>query len=326
MTVFRHPAGVKRVRQPLATVPYLRPMTPTWVHQPVVSRRYVVIVQNPCFYDIEKMVFGESGEHMVFRWDPAAGSLIHVIPLLKKSKVPPLDINGTSHTAAPTLLLEEMKSYRAPAFMATHWINAFESEDGRFLHCDACVTEDPSIMAHWALATVKSGPTAGKQIEASAIRRLTLDLTAPDGTLLPAKDGIGRPLLESVVADEAHGYAFELPSINPNFAGQKYRFVYGASAKRPSNCWNALAKVDMASGRVKLWHEPGAACWEPVFVPRPGSDIKDEDDGAVLCTIMQPNGRTALLVLDAISFTEVARAVLPYGLPNGFHGCFIPSV
>ena len=73
----------------------------------------------------------------------------------------------------------------------------------------------------------------------------------------------------------------------------------------------------------RVWHEAGGATWEPVFVPRPGATA--EDDGCVLSTIVQPDGRSALLVLDARSWKEVARAVLPYALPCGFHGCFVPS-
>jgi hypothetical protein len=36
------------------------------------------------------------------------------------------------------------------------------------------------------------------------------------------------------------------------------------------------------------------------------------------------SARSALLVLDARTWREVARAVLPYALPNGFHGCWTP--
>ncbi len=64
-------------------------------------------------------------------------------------------------------------------------------------------------------------------------------------------------------------------------------------------------------------------CWEPVFVPRPGATA--EDSGVLLSTLTQADGRTALLVLDAASLQEVARAVMPYGVPNGFHGCFVPG-
>lgn len=56
-------------------------------------------------------------------------------------------------------------------------------------------------------------------------------------------------------------------------------------------------------------------------MPRRGAE--EEDDGVVLSTIMQADGLSALLVLDARSWREVARAVLPYGLSNGFHSCFV---
>lgn len=299
ITVYRHPSEAPTVRQRLASVPYLKPSSPTWLHQPAVSRNNVVIVQNPCFYDIEKMVFGESGDHMVFSWEPEEGSLIHVVPLAQAK--------GQAKT----------RTFRAPAFLGTHWINAFESPDKRYLYCDACVANDPGIMAHWALPTVRSGAQGGKQIETSRIERLTIDLAAEDGSLVEPP----RPLVHD---QEALGYSFELPSINPRFAGLRYRYVYGACAKRPTNCWNSLAKIDVESGKVlATWHQEGGACWEPVFVPRPTG--VDEDDGVVLCAAMQANGKTALILLDGKKFTELARAVMPYGLPNGFHGCFVNS-
>lgn len=130
-------------------------------------------------------------------------------------------------------------------------------------------------------------------------------------------------LMRPLIPDAAHGHAFELPSINPNVTGRRHRYVYAACAARPTNCWNALTKADVETGDVKVWHEAGAACWEPVFTARPGGVA--EDDGVVLSTLMQADGRSALLVLDARDWKEVARAVLPYGLPNGFHGCFVPS-
>ena len=278
----------------------------------------------------------------------------------------------------------QVKSFRAPAFLATHWINAFEDPwNGRFLHLDGCITEDPRLMAHWSLDTVRSGVLGGKQIEPSYMRRLTLDLDAPEGSMLgfdldldkssnittnsintssgiissniksirttgpqtpddsppknipkiishsstaassPASNPSIPPLLKRLIPDEAHGYALELPSINPKYSGKEHRYVYAASARRPCNCWNALAKADVANGNVLMWHEPGAVSWEPIFVPRP--EGIEEDDGVVLCVITQADGRSALLVLDGQKFVEIARAVLPYGLPNGFHGCFVPD-
>lgn len=432
MTVYRHPGGDLSLREVIAHIPYLRPTSPTWVHQPAVTSNYAVIVQNPCFYDIEKMLFGESGEYLVFKWDPAAGSLIHVVPLHNTSKGDEgtVDSSGSGGRLYKVTSKEserlnyfysvllskslkllcfllfklayifcensliwddlhcllflflwplQVKSFRAPAFLATHWINAFEdlSSDGRFIHLDGCITEDPRLMAHWALDTVRSGAVGGKQIEPSYMRRLTLDLDAPEGTMLGLSQHTQRrhitqsmkskdlsrnhdhppqgqqqqghfpvenknaaqelkqsdsasssasspsPLLKRLIPDEAHGYALELPSINPAYSGKPHRFVYAASARRPSNCWNALVKADIATGTVMMWHEPGAVCWEPIFCPRPGA--AEEDAGCVLCVITQADGRSALLVLDGQKFVELGRAVLPYGLPNGFHGCFVPD-
>ena len=74
------------------------------------------------------------------------------------------------------------------------------------------------------------------------------------------------------------------------------------------------------------WTCTQAACLPCVAVTRPMSRV-------VHASIArsqrgwkgQPDGRSAMLVLDARSWQEVGRAVLPYALPNGFHGCFVPS-
>jgi hypothetical protein len=81
ITVIRHPKGDAAVRERLASLPYLRASAPSWVHQAAVSSRYAIVVQNPCLYDIEKMVFGESGDYLVFKWQPELGTLIHIVPL-----------------------------------------------------------------------------------------------------------------------------------------------------------------------------------------------------------------------------------------------------
>jgi len=355
MTLYRNPGADPSRRQAIAQIPYLRPSSPTWVHQVAVSHNYAVIVQNPCFYRIDNMVFGEnSGEYLVFRWDPSAGSLIHVVPLDTDSK--------NNNDSRPRL--DCIKSFRAPAFLATHWINAFESDTpgvasgstesssgggggggggstkttttdpGRYLILDGCMTKDPRLMAHWSLDTVRSGLRGGKQIDVSVMRRFVIDLDAPDGSFLGEKDNDKEYntsknvlnddyIFQKLIPDAAYDYAIELPAINNNFSGREHRFVYAAAAKRPSNCWNALTKADVVHGTVKMWYEPGGVCWEPLFVPRPGA--VEEDDGVVLSVIMQADGKSALLVLDGQSFSEIARVVLPYGLSNGFHGCFVPE-
>jgi carotenoid cleavage dioxygenase-like enzyme len=59
-----------------------------------------------------------------------------------------------------------------------------------------------------------------------------------------------------------------------------------------------------------------------VFAGRPGRD--SEDDGAVLSVVFDSStARSFLLVLDAETFEERARAEVPHHVPIGFHGQFM---
>jgi carotenoid cleavage dioxygenase-like enzyme len=80
-------------------------------------------------------------------------------------------------------------------------------------------------------------------------------------------------------------------------------------------------KIDARDGSMTRWSVAGAYPGEPVFVPRPGGT--DEDDGAVLSVVLDARAATSyLLVLDARTFEERARAIAPHHIPFGFHGMF----
>jgi beta,beta-carotene 9',10'-dioxygenase len=83
--------------------------------------------------------------------------------------------------------------------------------------------------------------------------------------------------------------------------------------------FNQLVKVDVTTGDARVWQESGCYPGEPVFVERPGGS--DEDDGAILSVVLDANAeRSFLLILDAATFEEVARAEAPHHIPFGFHG------
>jgi beta,beta-carotene 9',10'-dioxygenase len=66
---------------------------------------------------------------------------------------------------------------------------------------------------------------------------------------------------------------------------------------------------------------PGTYPSEPVFIPAPKPD--SEDDGVILSVVLDTTQhRSFLLVLDAATFTELARAEIPHAIPFGFHGHF----
>lgn len=61
---------------------------------------------------------------------------------------------------------------------------------------------------------------------------------------------------------------------------------------------------------------------EAVFVAEPGAEA--EDAGTLLSVVLDADAeRSFLLVVDAATFDERARAPLPHALPFGFHGQFV---
>jgi beta,beta-carotene 9',10'-dioxygenase len=113
----------------------------------------------------------------------------------------------------------------------------------------------------------------------------------------------------------------ELPRINYEANnGRDYSYVYGISQGRDQVGWpDRLVKVDVRDGSALVWREEGCYPGEPVFVPAP--DERSEDSGVVLSVVLDAASETSfLLVLDAASFGEMARARVPHHIPFGFHG------
>jgi beta,beta-carotene 9',10'-dioxygenase len=112
----------------------------------------------------------------------------------------------------------------------------------------------------------------------------------------------------------------ELPRIDYRRRnGRPYRYVYGAAL---NGSWLAkIVKVDIERGETSAWSADG--CWpgEPVFVPEP--DSEDEDAGVLLSIVLDgARERSFLLVLDAATLEEIARAEVPHAVPFSFHGQF----
>jgi carotenoid cleavage dioxygenase-like enzyme len=193
-------------------------------------------------------------------------------------------------------------SWTADPFFVFHTINAFE--DGDDLVIDVCAYEDASII---------------EALELDGLRRGTNAIVAatPDRLRMPLAGG-------AVTRTRLADTDLELPRINYRTRnGRPYRYIYGGSAGGDSFL-KRLVKVDLEDNSVGVWEEPGAWAGEPVFVPRPGADA--EDDGVVLSVVLDAAvGRSFLLVLDAHSYEEIARAEAPHHIPFGFHGQFFSA-
>ncbi|KAI0802673.1 carotenoid oxygenase [Xylaria sp. FL0064] len=127
--------------------------------------------------------------------------------------------------------------------------------------------------------------------------------------------------------------AGELPTINPNYATRKYRYVYSLANHGYSTLHDTIVKTDLITRQVLSWHGArGHTPGEAIFVPRSkhfrGTDGAcgngDEDDGVLLSVILDGFGKTSYLVcLDAKSMEELGRAVCDWPIGHGFHGLHI---
>ncbi|XP_063045396.1 beta,beta-carotene 15,15'-dioxygenase-like [Engraulis encrasicolus] len=116
----------------------------------------------------------------------------------------------------------------------------------------------------------------------------------------------------------------ELPQINYKFNTKKYRYFYGSRVEW-SPFPNKIAKVDILNRTHKEWTEEECYPSEPVFVASP--DAVEEDDGVLLSSIVSNNPEKPpfMLILNAKTMEEVARAALDTSIHMDLHGYFIPS-
>jgi beta,beta-carotene 9',10'-dioxygenase len=191
-------------------------------------------------------------------------------------------------------------TYETDAFFCFHHVNAFE-RDGELV-VDLIAYEDPSIID--SLYLDERGMRGS--IPPTELRRYTIDL---DG------GGVRREQL-------AEG-TVELPRIDyARRNTREYRFAYLTGAGEGAAWIDRLVKVDVGDGSRAQWSEPGCYPGEPIFVRRP--DASEEDGGVVLSVVLDAvAGRSFLLVLDAGSFEELARAEAPHHIPFGFHGQYL---
>jgi beta,beta-carotene 9',10'-dioxygenase len=186
---------------------------------------------------------------------------------------------------------------RGPAFFAFHHVNAFE--DGNEVVVDIVAHPDPTVIDRLYLDRLRSAepvPTTG---------RLTRFRIREEENVL------GEPLSDVPI---------ELPRFDySRRAGRRYRYVYAAGSDAAGDFLDKLVKLDPERGTVSSWSEEGCYPGEPVFVNAP--ETSSEDDGVILSVVLDTRKVASfLLILDASTFGELARAELPHHIPFGFHG------
>lgn len=187
--------------------------------------------------------------------------------------------------------------FEAEPFFAFHHVNAFEQ--GNELIVDLVTYPDAAIIEAFYLDKLRNR----SEISTGRLRRYRLNPTnrAVDGEWLSNE-------------------SLEFPRINYQTLNTRpYRYVYGTGNRLPGNFHDQLVKIDVEDGAPTTWAEEGCYPGEPVFVPSP--DRSKEDRGIILSVVLDAKKETSfLLVLDAESFEERARAEVLHHIPFGLHG------
>ena len=263
-----------------------------------ITPNYFIFVENPFSintYKVLRMKIDRSCLRDCLQWDPREPSRFYLIE--RESGVC-------------------VASYEAQTFFSFHHVNAYEDTDGLVV-VDLCCYPDASVVDMLYLHHLR-GSKMDKVSENFAdpkIRRYHLPIP-----------GKAAACTESTrLQYEILGSDLEMPRINYRFNGQEYRYIYCTGHYEKGHLFDQLVKLDTVSKAKKTWYESGCFPSEPVFIGRP--EAKDEDDGVIVSGVVGAGGRKSfLLVLDAASFTELARAVVPNRLPQSSHGNFFPHV
>jgi beta,beta-carotene 9',10'-dioxygenase len=197
---------------------------------------------------------------------------------------------------------ERIANLETDALFCFHHINALE-RNGEIL-MDLVGYDDTGVIdrLYWEAIDAES-----RKGTAPTIRRYRLPLKGRD----------------DVTVEQLADCAIEMPRINyARCNGSAYRYAYGMG-DGPSSGWAStpIVKLDIERGEADVWAQDGAYPGEPIFVAAP--DGLHEDSGALLSIVLDTERRSSyLLVLDAETMQEHARAHVPHHIPFGVHGEF----
>jgi carotenoid cleavage dioxygenase-like enzyme len=192
---------------------------------------------------------------------------------------------------------ESVGPFKADARFAFHHVNSYE-DDGDVV-VDVCTFPDAGIVEDLYLERLREG----KALAPASLERFRI---SPDAGTVTTE----------LLIDEG----MELPRINYGRCSERpYRYAWGVGN---GEGWiDRIVKADVVERRSTTWSEEGCFPGEPVFVAAP--DAAAEDEGVLLSVVLDARkGTSFLLVLDAGSLDELARAEVPHHIPFGFHGQF----
>jgi beta,beta-carotene 9',10'-dioxygenase len=207
---------------------------------------------------------------------------------------------GTSFSLFDRATGKSVGPFEAEARFGFHHVNSYEDEGDVVV--DVCTFRDAGIVQDLYMERLRGGdPIAAPYLERFRI--------SPEA---------GSVSIERLIED-----AIDLPRINYGRCNERpYRYTWGVGVG--GGWFDRIVKADVVERRSLTWSEQGCFPGEPVFVAAPEAD--GEDEGVLLSIVLDGRkGNSFLLVLDARSLDELARAEVPHHIPFGFHGQFARS-
>ncbi len=192
------------------------------------------------------------------------------------------------------------REHETDAFFTFHVVNTFERGDDLVL--DVVAYETPAL------------------IDALRTERLAKMGLPPFGHLERIVMTKGKPRATRERLAACH---FEFPQIHYRaHGGRDYRYAWGAGIEGGVS---QLLCIDTHRGETRTMRGEQCVFGEPIFVRRP--DGEDERDGVLLAVASgspdAKEARAAMVVVDARTMEEIARAEIAADIPLGFHGSFV---
>lgn len=203
--------------------------------------------------------------------------------------------------------LKKYQKMELPAQWVFHYGNAWEDSDG-VISYNACRYPNADIMLKGFRDVMR-----GEQISGNTSKQYLVRID-------PKKKKITEEALDSSIV--------EFPRVYPRMAGQKNRFVVLAKQKNDYNYFNTVHLFDLKTGKTKEYtYSPDTVMEEHILVPNPRSN-REEDSFILGTTIRYKEEVTELNIFRTSQLEKgpVAVARLPYLVPLGLHGIFVPEV
>jgi carotenoid cleavage dioxygenase-like enzyme len=217
--------------------------------------------------------------------------------------------------------------FETEALFYNHQVNGFETQgaNGTVLNLDLIGYDDSEFLTRretfGSVDLMRDTHRVLEYLKHDAphpnLRRVSIDLGEK-------RASIQKRLLKDPSGDEV---TCEMPRINDAFFGKDYCFIYAGCVglkQQQRGQFLQPTKLNACTGEATyLSSEPAMYADEAIFIP---NGETAEDAGLLAVPRLDATkGKTAIVLYDAQTLKEVARALAPFHHPSGVHGRFFNS-